>query len=169
MGRPARSSFCLFDDEAEQAHALAVSFGSSKRYRVGSVVGERDACACVCLLRGKADISGHFNRPDPEVARAAAEEEKRLEKEKEAKEKEREKAKAKAKAQAEAEAEAKAKAKKKEEEARAAKEMEKAKMAAAEKAKQQAIEDRYKLKLWRTKVLAMIIGISLCESVRRWV
>ncbi|EIW73465.1 hypothetical protein TREMEDRAFT_59633 [Tremella mesenterica DSM 1558] len=78
------------------------------------------------------------------------------------KQKAEEKAKAEAKAKAAAaEKEAAMKAKVKEEEERRSKA---AAVAAAEAAKKKAIEDKQKQKLWRTKYLAMIIGISFLNK-----
>ncbi|ORX37315.1 hypothetical protein BD324DRAFT_650915 [Kockovaella imperatae] len=103
---------------------------------------------------------GHYNRPEPEVKESEEQRKKRKEKEV-AKEREKEKEKEKAKAKAEAVKEAeKAKEQKKAEENKR-KELEKAKIKAAEMARLKALDDRQKQKLWRTKFLAMIIGIGL--------
>ncbi|ODO05181.1 hypothetical protein L198_01870 [Cryptococcus wingfieldii CBS 7118] len=113
---------------------------------------------------------GHFNRPEQPAPKKDAdedakkkkkeEEEKQKAKEQEElKQKEAEKSKEKEKAMEKEKAakEAAAKAKAKEDEAKRAKELEKAK---EERARQQAVEDKQRQKLWRTKYLVMIIGIS---------
>ncbi|WVQ83022.1 hypothetical protein IAT38_005160 [Cryptococcus sp. DSM 104549] len=128
--------------------------------------------------KGTPSHVGHFNKPegaDPEAKKKAEEEEKKKKKEKEEKEKAKEKEKEKAKAEEAKKAkekeaaaekeraakEAAAKAKAKEEEAKKAKELAKQK---AEQARQKVVEDKQKQKLWRTKYLAMIIGISLLNK-----
>ncbi|WVF68706.1 hypothetical protein IAT40_003478 [Kwoniella sp. CBS 6097] len=121
--------------------------------------------------KGMPSHVGHFNRTDPEAAKKAAEAEKEAAKKKKLKEEAEKKAKEKAKAEQEkaaklkekekAEAEAKAKVKAKEEELRKAKEEAKKR---EEMKRLKAIEDRHKLKMWRTKYLAMIIGISMLNK-----
>ncbi|WVQ96241.1 hypothetical protein IAU59_003345 [Kwoniella sp. CBS 9459] len=121
--------------------------------------------------KGMPSHVGHFNRPDPDAAKKAAEAEKEAAKKKKAKEEAEKKAKEKEKAEKEkaaklkekekAEAEAKARARAKEEEARRAKEEAKRR---EEEKRLRAIEDRHKLKMWRTKYLAMIIGISMLNK-----
>ncbi|WVO12688.1 hypothetical protein L204_100294 [Cryptococcus depauperatus] len=108
---------------------------------------------------------GHFNKPDPELMKAAQEEEKKKKQEEEAKkkakekEKEKEKERAKEKEKAiekeKAAKEAAIREKAKEEEAKRAKELEKKK----------AVEDKQRQKLWRTKYLVMIIGISFVNKI----
>ncbi|WWD04989.1 hypothetical protein V865_003060 [Kwoniella europaea PYCC6329] len=102
---------------------------------------------------------GHFNKPDPDIEKKAKEEEARKKKDKEraklkeeekAKEAERQKGKEKAKKEAEV------KAKMKEEELKKAKE--------DAKKRKEEVEDRHKQKLWRTKYLAMIIGVSMLNK-----
>ncbi|OCF37016.1 hypothetical protein I316_00920 [Kwoniella heveanensis BCC8398] len=121
--------------------------------------------------KGMPSHVGHFNRPDPDAAKKAAEAEKEASKKKKAKEEAEKKTKEKEKAEKEkaaklkekekAEAEAKARAKAKEEEARRVKEEAKRR---DEGERLKAIEDRHKLKMWRTKYLAMIIGISMLNK-----
>ncbi|WRT67895.1 uncharacterized protein IL334_004869 [Kwoniella shivajii] len=108
---------------------------------------------------------GHFNKPDPDLAKKAKEEEERKKKEKaRAKAKEEEKAKEaeKIKEKEKAKKEAELRAKQKEEEVRKAKEDAKRKKDQAER---KAIEDKQMQKLWRTKYLAMIVGISFLNKI----
>ncbi|KAK4687058.1 hypothetical protein P7C73_g3068, partial [Tremellales sp. Uapishka_1] len=170
MGRSACASERFSDDPTEPLDAVAVPPRSGREQGDGSVVGERNARPCVCHLgtrrvavplTGLAGHRGHFNKPDYEAEEAE-------EKKAKEKEKEREKAKEKEKAKAKAEEEAKAKAKAKEEEEQKKKDAEKAKIAAEENARSKAIEDRrvtlQNQKVWRTKYLAMIVGISLLNK-----
>ncbi|KAK6908071.1 hypothetical protein I203_102072 [Kwoniella mangroviensis CBS 8507] len=114
--------------------------------------------------KGMPSHVGHFNKPDPEIEKRAKEEEARKKKDKErarlkeeekAKEAERQKEKDKAKKEAEV------KAKMKEEEMKKAKEDAKRRKEELERKK---VEDRHKQKLWRTKYLAMIIGVSMLNK-----
>ncbi|KAK8858692.1 hypothetical protein IAR55_002921 [Kwoniella newhampshirensis] len=117
---------------------------------------------------------GHFNKPDNEAKKAEeeAQTKKKEQEEKEkakAKEKDKDKEKVKGngtekdseKERERAEKEAAAKAKATAEEAKKKKEIEREK---AEAARKKAIEDRQKQKLWRTKHLAMITGISFLNK-----
>ncbi|WVW84804.1 hypothetical protein I302_106839 [Kwoniella bestiolae CBS 10118] len=114
--------------------------------------------------KGMPSHVGHFNKPDPEIEKKAKEEEARKKKEKErAKLKEEEKAKEaeKLKEKEKAKKEAEEKAKMREEEMRKAKEEARRRKEEMERKK---VEDKHKQKLWRTKYLAMIIGISLLNK-----
>nr|XP_018262235.1 uncharacterized protein I303_05251 [Kwoniella dejecticola CBS 10117]OBR84393.1 hypothetical protein I303_05251 [Kwoniella dejecticola CBS 10117] len=111
--------------------------------------------------KGMPSHVGHFDKPDPDILKKEKEEEAKRKKEKEKarlKEEEKVKEAEKAKEKERAKKEAEAKEKMKEEESRRAKEEAKRKK---EQTERKAMEDRHKQKLWRTKWLAMIIGISL--------
>nr|XP_019012869.1 uncharacterized protein I206_02365 [Kwoniella pini CBS 10737]OCF51650.1 hypothetical protein I206_02365 [Kwoniella pini CBS 10737] len=114
--------------------------------------------------KGMPSHVGHFNKPDPELIKKEKEEEVKRKKEKEkAKLREEEKVKEaeKVKEKEKAKKEIEMKNKMKEEEIKKAKEDAKRKKEAAER---KVIEDKHKQKLWRTKYLAMIIGISLLNK-----